>query len=710
MRTTLMAMAAFSALQAGPSATAVPGQESVNPIPAVAPEPLEPDKVERRGKSLLKSDILEGIRRAVAEEDYSKARLLVIDAEAKLPGDSMIRFYKGMVDAKVGTVVPAPVSPPAIPPPASIPRLPAPVPAVAPVPAPASTGPAGLPGLDSVVAPAQPAAPGQPTQFLPALDSALPSLPAASDPGAAASPSFPTDPGIGAMPSLGSAFGTPAGGAPDAAPVRRVPTSPAGSSTPVPKPAVAAAPADPAPEATAKPPAAASPDSPAKARSPLKIALWSALAAVGVLGVVALVKRKGVKAGTDLSGERTANMEVPRTAGLATFDGGRPDELTDADADQGEVARGIADQMGAFDPAQAFSEAPPAFDMVLDENTQNTFVEEEEEHSHDRPTMVDAAEHAAQRAPVLPVPVPTLAAAAPAAKGIAPVSFSELGISFGDPVPVPVPPPIPSHALASPAPPVAVPSAPKLPPAGAPALPAASAASAPPAPALSADSINLDALFGSSSMLVLQPPAQSPAAPAAAIPFDIDKLVFEPSAASAATSAMPVRSPAAPAMPAYAPMAPPPAIAGLPSMADAGGMETVRLPAFSSMPDLEATVGPDHPLAAVNPPRVDEALGATRTQHAPSIRPVSAASAQTGTYDSGQPPAMKAAVSTDERSERMFREQCERATKATAEGNWKQAVHYLSIAAAIHPEDSDVLRRLKAARDEKRRSEAAPSV
>jgi hypothetical protein len=60
----------------------------------------------------------------------------------------------------------------------------------------------------------------------------------------------------------------------------------------------------------------------------------------------------------------------------------------------------------------------------------------------------------------------------------------------------------------------------------------------------------------------------------------------------------------------------------------------------------------------------------------------------------------------DERSERMFRDQCARAKEAMSKRNFKQAVHYLSIAAAIHPEDEEVRRLLREAREAKRKQEA----
>lgn len=61
----------------------------------------------------------------------------------------------------------------------------------------------------------------------------------------------------------------------------------------------------------------------------------------------------------------------------------------------------------------------------------------------------------------------------------------------------------------------------------------------------------------------------------------------------------------------------------------------------------------------------------------------------------------------DERSERMFREQLERGLRAFEEQNYKQAVHFLSIAAAIHPENQEVREKLRAARERKRQQESS---
>jgi hypothetical protein len=59
----------------------------------------------------------------------------------------------------------------------------------------------------------------------------------------------------------------------------------------------------------------------------------------------------------------------------------------------------------------------------------------------------------------------------------------------------------------------------------------------------------------------------------------------------------------------------------------------------------------------------------------------------------------------DERSERMFREQYERGMRAMTDKNWKQAVHFLSIAAAIHPDSTEVRGKLREARDAKRKNQ-----
>ncbi len=61
----------------------------------------------------------------------------------------------------------------------------------------------------------------------------------------------------------------------------------------------------------------------------------------------------------------------------------------------------------------------------------------------------------------------------------------------------------------------------------------------------------------------------------------------------------------------------------------------------------------------------------------------------------------------DERSERMFLEQYQRGLRAFEEQNYKQAVHFLSIAAAIHPDNQEVREKLRLAREKKRQLESS---
>jgi hypothetical protein len=72
------------------------------------------------------------------------------------------------------------------------------------------------------------------------------------------------------------------------------------------------------------------------------------------------------------------------------------------------------------------------------------------------------------------------------------------------------------------------------------------------------------------------------------------------------------------------------------------------------------------------------------------------------------PPADSAPAASnavDARSERMFQEQLSKAVRANAAKDWKGAVHALSIAAAIHPENEQVMADLKIAREKKRQAE-----
>jgi len=86
---------------------------------------------------------------------------------------------------------------------------------------------------------------------------------------------------------------------------------------------------------------------------------------------------------------------------------------------------------------------------------------------------------------------------------------------------------------------------------------------------------------------------------------------------------------------------------------------------------------------------------------------------QSASPDEKQEPAPTAASATpsggtetlDERTERMFREQMAKARQAVDAKDWKQAVHVLSIASALHPENEEARQMLRDARAEKRKSE-----
>ncbi len=66
---------------------------------------------------------------------------------------------------------------------------------------------------------------------------------------------------------------------------------------------------------------------------------------------------------------------------------------------------------------------------------------------------------------------------------------------------------------------------------------------------------------------------------------------------------------------------------------------------------------------------------------------------------------VQSSESLDDRTERMFNDQMEKARRAVSEKNWRQAVHVLSIASALHPEHEEAKQMLKDARAEKRKSE-----
>lgn len=110
------------------------------------------------------------------------------------------------------------------------------------------------------------------------------------------------------------------------------------------------------------------------------------------------------------------------------------------------------------------------------------------------------------------------------------------------------------------------------------------------------------------------------------------------------------------------------------------------------------TIALNPPGSQVPPASMDETLPLTGSPVAPA--PPSPADS---VYVSS--PAPGTGGSADERSEKMFREQYEKGLKAVGDRDWRQAVHYLSIAAAIHPDDEEVRTHLRNAREEKKRAE-----
>ncbi|GIX45774.1 MAG: hypothetical protein KatS3mg130_2182 [Candidatus Sumerlaea sp.] len=110
---------------------------------------------------------------------------------------------------------------------------------------------------------------------------------------------------------------------------------------------------------------------------------------------------------------------------------------------------------------------------------------------------------------------------------------------------------------------------------------------------------------------------------------------------------------------------------------------------------------------AIPTPLSDENLEETRTL--PSVggaaaEPSSPQPSEPSSYVVVSPGGAKDAQA-DDYTEKIFREQFERGIRAMEEGNYKQAVHFLSIAAAINPEHEEVRAKLREAREAKRRQE-----
>lgn len=154
-----------------------------------------------------------------------------------------------------------------------------------------------------------------------------------------------------------------------------------------------------------------------------------------------------------------------------------------------------------------------------------------------------------------------------------------------------------------------------------------------------------------------------------------------------------------------------------PSVNDASTV--IQVPAKS--PEINAQTADDHDerTRTLNLSAEDSALAETKAIELPTTfgeAPRAEAVPPSPTL-SEVPPSANAAPSedaqfsaqqkVDERSERMFREQLERGLRAFEEQNYKQAVHFLSIAAAIHPENQEVREKLRAARERKRQQESS---
>lgn len=138
-------------------------------------------------------------------------------------------------------------------------------------------------------------------------------------------------------------------------------------------------------------------------------------------------------------------------------------------------------------------------------------------------------------------------------------------------------------------------------------------------------------------------------------------------------------------------------------------LDSITIPNVSPTPEQKAAK--DDPFAALF-------AGMDTTSPAPSVEPtppptsssksiddLMAETLGVGAITKNESPAPKPSESLDERSERMFNEQVTKARTAMEEKNWKQAVHFLSIAAALHPTDSEAQEMLKTARLQKKLSE-----
>lgn len=130
-------------------------------------------------------------------------------------------------------------------------------------------------------------------------------------------------------------------------------------------------------------------------------------------------------------------------------------------------------------------------------------------------------------------------------------------------------------------------------------------------------------------------------------------------------------------------------------------------PDESSVSEPESGQLAEPPLPAASAPAtppsedsVEDALAAALSAMAaesPDAAPAPAAASDEVPVQSSE--------SLDDRTERMFSDQMDKARRAVSEKNWRQAVHVLSIASALHPENEEAKQMLKDSRAEKRKSE-----
>jgi len=119
-----------------------------------------------------------------------------------------------------------------------------------------------------------------------------------------------------------------------------------------------------------------------------------------------------------------------------------------------------------------------------------------------------------------------------------------------------------------------------------------------------------------------------------------------------------------------------------------------------SVPPAEETPAAPEPKAMGDTMSIEDALAATIGAMADE-KPFE----EQPTVLESAPEEESSTESLDERSERMFLDQMEKARTAYNEKNWRQAVHFLSIASALHPEHEEARQMLKEARAEKRKAE-----